>query len=65
MARRRPEEVQRLFLAALEHQPNEHKSFLDEACADDAELRAEVESLLTHHGRAEAEGFAQEHKTAN
>ncbi len=65
MAGRRPEEVQRLFLAALKHQPNEYKSFLDEACADDAELRAEVESLLTHHGRAKAEGFAQERKTAN
>ncbi len=55
MASRWPEEVQRLFLAALKHQPNEYKSFLDEACADDAGLRAEVESLLTHHGRAEAE----------
>ncbi len=32
------------------------------AGAGDVELRAEVESLLTHHGRAEAEGFAQERK---
>ncbi len=65
MASRWPEEVQRLFLAALKHQPEQYRSFLDKTCSDDVELRAEVESLLTHHGRAEAEGFAQERKTAN
>jgi serine/threonine protein kinase len=35
-----------LLKSVLEHDANEWSSFLDEACGSDAELRAEVESLL-------------------
>jgi serine/threonine protein kinase len=36
----------RLFDAALDHEPHERAEFLREACAGDAELRRAVESLL-------------------
>ncbi|MFQ5479620.1 MAG: hypothetical protein ACE5E4_13505, partial [Candidatus Binatia bacterium] len=35
-----------LFLAACELKPEERAAYLDEACKDDSELRAEVEALL-------------------
>ena len=38
-----------IFQAACERKPGERSAFLDEACASDAELREEVESLLRHH----------------
>jgi eukaryotic-like serine/threonine-protein kinase len=44
-----PERFQRmkeLFAQALERQPPERSQFLKETCADDEELRAELESLL-------------------
>ncbi len=41
--------VGELFHRALEHDPEERSRFLDEACAGDAALRAEVDSLLAHH----------------
>jgi serine/threonine protein kinase len=42
-----------LFLKALEvHLPDERRRFLDEACAGDAALRAEVEALLEASARA-------------
>jgi Tol biopolymer transport system component/tRNA A-37 threonylcarbamoyl transferase component Bud32 len=44
--------VSELFEAALEREPRERGSFLTEACSDDRELLAEVESLLAEHGRA-------------
>ena len=45
--------VQRLCHAALERAASERAAFLAEACAGDAELRREVESLLAHEGTAE------------
>jgi len=42
------ESVQRLFLQALDLRPEERAQFLDAACAGDAEMRREVESLLAH-----------------
>src|SRR5262245_5702379 len=39
-------DVSRVFAGAAALQRNERAAFLDEACRDDAELRAEVESLL-------------------
>ena len=42
------ERVQSLFLEALELPPDERVRFLDHACAGDAELRREVESLLAY-----------------
>jgi serine/threonine-protein kinase len=42
------------FWACLELPPAEREAFLDRECAGDAELRAEVISLLVAHQRAEA-----------
>ena len=41
--------VDRLLGAALEREPDQRATFLDEACAGDEALRHEVESLLEHH----------------
>ena len=38
--------IERLFHEALELDPQKHARFLDEACAGDAALKAEVESLI-------------------
>ena len=45
-----------IFLAALEHAPADRAAFLAEACAGDASLRAEIESLLAFH---EEDGTAE------
>ena len=42
------ERIQNLFLHALELPAGERTSFLNAACADNAEVRREVESLLAH-----------------
>lgn len=49
-----PERMQRayeLFEQVLERPTGERSAFLAEACGDDGELRAEVESLLEHDSR--------------
>ncbi len=51
----RPEEWQRVkavCAAALDRGPAERAAYLDEACAGDAALRAEVESLIGAYNRA-------------
>jgi hypothetical protein len=45
--------VNELFHLALEQTESERARFLDEACGPDAALRAELQSLLDAHGRAE------------
>jgi hypothetical protein len=45
----RYQQVKQIFLAACELQPGPAASLLDQACAGDAELRREIESLLEHH----------------
>jgi Tol biopolymer transport system component len=49
---KRWQEVERLFHAALERDPEERAGFLNEACAGDESLRTEVESLLAYGGQA-------------
>src|SRR5574341_1791183 len=51
-----PERFQKagdLYDQALELEPERRDAFLREACADDEELRREVESLLAAHENAE------------
>jgi len=48
------EQIKQLFHAALEHEPAQRPTFLARACADDAPLRHEVESLLASHEQAES-----------
>lgn len=45
------EQIQDLFAAALKHDPDERPAFLDEACAGDPDLYAEVYSLLNAAAR--------------
>src|SRR5207302_9542874 len=49
----RAEEVAELFKSAVELPPQNRQSFLEEHCRSNPELRAEVESLLQTHDRAE------------
>ena len=53
-----PQRMQRafeLFEQALRRPPDERAAFLDQACGEDVELRAEVDSLLEHDSRLEAD----------
>lgn len=45
-------EIEAILDAALDLPPEERTAFLDRACARDANLRAEVESLLDAHAKA-------------
>ena len=55
MSTGRWQRVQELFEAALACSPEERDTLLAERCGDDAELRAEVESLLAHDEQAPPE----------
>jgi eukaryotic-like serine/threonine-protein kinase len=44
--------IKEIVGAALEREPKERGAFLDQACSQDRELRAEVESLLAAHADA-------------
>ena len=46
------EQINELFLAALERAPSERTAFVSEATTNDEELRREVESLLASHEAA-------------
>jgi serine/threonine protein kinase/tetratricopeptide (TPR) repeat protein len=48
------EKAKQIFGAAIKVAPSERLRFLDEACADDAHLRREVESLLVSFDDAES-----------
>jgi serine/threonine protein kinase/tetratricopeptide (TPR) repeat protein len=50
---KRLHEVESLYRAALERERGQREAFLAEACAEDEELRHEVESLLAYDERAE------------
>jgi eukaryotic-like serine/threonine-protein kinase len=52
MTPERWQRIDQVFQAALACAPTERGRWLDENCAGDAELRAEVESLLAAHERA-------------
>ena len=64
-----PKRAKDLFLAAIDRPAGARAAFLDEACAGDAALRADVESLLAFHeaaGTGENGGDAEpdpEHRT--
>ena len=47
------ERIEDLFAACLGKEAEERATLLDRECADDADLRREVESLLAAHGTAE------------
>ena len=47
--------LKEIFLRAVELDEEDRRRFVEDACGEDAELRAELESLLNHHTRIEAE----------
>ncbi|HOB76128.1 MAG TPA: serine/threonine-protein kinase [Phycisphaerae bacterium] len=49
MSPQRHEQIKKLFLASCELEPPARSAFLEQACAGDPELQAEVESLLAFH----------------
>jgi eukaryotic-like serine/threonine-protein kinase len=49
MSPERWKQVNELFHSAVEREPAHRAAFLDQACADDQELRREVESLIRSH----------------
>ena len=51
MDSKRFQQIQDVLTAALERDPKERDAFLDRACADDPDLRREVESLLEAHAK--------------
>ena len=52
MTPERWQQIKALLESALEHDPSERDAFLDEACAGDEDLRAEVEALIDSHTRS-------------
>jgi eukaryotic-like serine/threonine-protein kinase len=46
--------IKDIFAAALEREPTQRATYLEQACGDDVELRAEVSSLLEAHDTAGA-----------
>jgi serine/threonine-protein kinase len=52
MKAQRLQKVDGVFQAALELAPEHRAQFLDEACADDSDLRRDVESLIDAHEQA-------------
>jgi serine/threonine protein kinase/Flp pilus assembly protein TadD len=48
MKRERWEQIERLYHAALEREPEERAAYLHQACAGDEELRRQVAALLAH-----------------
>jgi hypothetical protein len=49
--------VKEIFQSALDRAPEERSAFVSQACGEDRETRAEVESLLLAH--QEAGNFAE------
>jgi serine/threonine-protein kinase len=43
------EQIDRIFHSALDLPPERRGAFLDEACANDSDLRSEIESLISSH----------------
>src|SRR5438093_5793172 len=52
MTPERWQQVKQIFQSALERDAAERSAFLNQACADDAALRSEVESLISSHDQA-------------
>lgn len=52
------ERIQRILFDALDRPPQQRTTFLDDACGDDVELRAEVDSLIAAH--EQQDGLARE-----
>ncbi len=52
MKSERLEQIDQIFQSAIDLAPEQRGDFLNQVCAGDSELRAEVESLLSAHREA-------------
>ncbi|MGH9801223.1 MAG: protein kinase domain-containing protein, partial [Blastocatellia bacterium] len=52
MSPERWQQIERLYHDAMDRAPDERAAFLNQSCAEDNELRREVESLLASHDQA-------------
>ena len=57
MDSQRWKQIDEIFHAALEREPEERGAYLDEACAGDQDLRKEIASLLSAQEKAERSDF--------
>lgn len=64
MTTKNAERVLEVFAAAVECRADGRHALLDELCGSDAELRAEVESLLAHDDADAPDDFMQSHQPA-
>src|SRR5262249_24692526 len=62
MDKQRWQQIETLYHAALEREPDERAAYLADACADDSGLLREVEALLRYDGTAE--GIMQDNALA-
>ena len=53
------QQIEELYLAALDHEESERHLFVTEACGQDDALRSEVESLLVYTARARFKDFIE------
>ena len=60
MTPERWDQISEIFSAILELHPSEREAYLDKTCADDTELRNEVEGLLARNEQASREKFLEE-----
>ncbi len=63
MTPERWKQIDQIFEGALELEPAARAGYLDEACSGDADLRKEVESLLTHDSNESLVGNSVEEAT--
>ena len=54
MTPERWQQLKQIFQSAVERDPAERSTFLDQACANDPALRSEVESLIALHDQTRA-----------
>src|SRR5512145_2985488 len=52
MTPQRWQQVKEIFTSAMSQQPADRVAFLEQACANDVELRSEVESLIASHEKS-------------
>ena len=60
MTAERWKRIKSLYVAAEQLQPQQRSAFLSSACDGDQEMQREVESLLNHGNKADADAFLQE-----
>jgi len=53
MTPERWQQVKQIFQSAIERPPSERDGFISQACADDPDLRSQVQSLISSYDTAD------------